>query len=335
MNNPDTDRANNLSVVSDSSIRKEAIDFPLEQAPLSQLQQTPIDNVLQIIDEGLVHLPTYRELFYRWEKQQWRASEIDFTSDREQWAKMPQEEQMMRLFGLAAFFQGEASVTDALSPFVLAMPEEEMRLFATTQQVDEARHTVFFARFFQEVIGIEMGSLEDMLGEARKHMNPHLKAILIDALADVGERLRQDPQNLATLVEGVTLYHVVIEGTMALAGQRGILENYRLQDIFPAFRGGFTAVARDESRHVVFGVKFLRDMIQRDHAYAQVVQAAVERYAPTALMAITPEDEHIPQILEAGEDPWVTPRFAVESLRKKLKVVGLSMPLPTVPPPPK
>ncbi len=309
-----------------------SIDLPLEQASLTQLQQTPIDKVLHIIDEGLVHLPTYRELYYRWEKQQWKASEIDFTLDQQQWAAMSQEERTMRIYGLAAFFQGEACVTDTLSPYVIAMPEEEMRLFAVTQQVDEARHTVFFARFFNEVIGLDRGRLEDTLTEVQQYMNPHLKFILMASLDDVGERLRQEPKNLATLVEGVTLYHVIIEGTMALAGQRGILENYRQQDILPGFRGGFTAVARDESRHVVFGVKFLRDMVQRDHAYAQVIQEAIEKYAPRALQAISPAEDQIQRILDMHEDPWVTPRFAQDSLRKKLKVVGLSMALPEVPP---
>ncbi len=311
-----------------------AIDLPLEQASPLQLQQTPIDDVLQIIDAGLVHLPSYRELYYRWEKQQWRASEIDFAADRQQWEGMGQDERTMRIYGLSAFFQGEASVTDTLSPYIIAMPEEEMRIFLTTQQVDEARHTVFFARFFSEVIGLDRGKLEDTLSEVRQYMNPQLKYILIEALDDVSLRLRQDPTQLATLVEAVTLYHVIIEGTMALAGQRGMLENYRLNNLFPGFRGGFTAVARDESRHVVFGVKFLRDMIQRDHAYAKVVQAAIEHYAPIALRAITPADEQIPLILAAGDDPWLTPRFAQDSLRKKLKVVGLGMSLPEVPPAP-
>lgn len=308
-----------------------SIDLPLEQASLTQLQQTPIDNVLKIIDDGLVHLPTYRELYYRWEKQQWKASEIDFEVDRQQWAAMPQDERTMRTYGLAAFFQGEASVTDTLSPYIIAMPEEEMRLFVTTQQVDEARHTVFFARFFNEVIGLDRGKLEDTLSEVREYMNDDLKYILIEALDEVGERLRLNPTDMATLVEAVTLYHVIIEGTMALAGQRGILEAYRQQDIFPGFRGGFTAVARDESRHVVFGVKFLRDMVQSDHAYAKVVQASVEKYVPRALNAISVADEQIPDILAMQQDPWATPRFAVESLRKKLKVVGLSMGLPQVP----
>src|SRR5579859_4530757 len=311
-----------------------SIEMPLEEAPLSQLRQTPIDNVLHIIDEGLVHLPTYRELYYRWERQQWKAGDIDFSEDRKQWDVMPQDEREMRIYALSAFFQGEACVTDTLAPYVLAMPDEDMRIFLTTQLVDEARHTVFFERFFREVLGVENGKIEDSLAYARQFMNADLKFILIDALTEVAERIRQEPGNLAHLVEGVTLYHIVVEATMALAGQRNMLETYRTINLFPAFRGGFTAVARDESRHVVFGVKFLRDMIHRDNAYAHVVDAAIDRYAPRALTAIAPDASQVPNILAAGQDPWATPRFAIDSLRKKLKVVGLSMPLPEVPPVP-
>jgi ribonucleoside-diphosphate reductase beta chain len=313
-----------------------SIDMPLEQASLKQLQQTPIDNVLRIIDEGLVHLPTYRELYYRWERQQWRSQDIDFSEDQQQWAHMTEEEHRMRIYGLSAFFQGEACVTDTLAPYVLAMPDEEMRIFLTTQLVDEARHTVFFARFFREVMGVEMSSLEEQLAFARQYVNDQLQYILIESLGEVAGRIRQEPGNLAYLVEGITLYHVVVEGTMALAGQRGILEQYRQYNLFPAFRGGFTAVARDESRHVVFGVKFLRDMIQRDSANAKVVQAAIEKYAPISIEAISPAPEQVQRMLANGLDPWMTPRYAVESLTKKLRVIGLDMKpkLPDVPPVP-
>jgi len=81
---------------------------------------------------------------------------------------------------------------------------------------------------------------------------------------------------------------------MALAGQRSLLELYRQDNLFPSFRGGFTAVARDESRHVIFGVKFLRDMIQQDPAHAKTVYATIERYAPIALTALMPSEEAIP-----------------------------------------
>src|SRR5712692_7754672 len=170
-----------------------SIEIPLETASLTQLQQTPIDNVLNIIDQGLVHLPSYRELYYRWERQQWRAQDIDFTGDRKQWEDMPQDRRTMRMYSLSSFFQGEACVTDTLAPYITAMPDEEMRIFVITQLVDEARHTVFFARFFNEVLGVDKNSLEDMLEVARQYMNPHIKYILIDALSEVAERIRQEP----------------------------------------------------------------------------------------------------------------------------------------------
>ncbi len=311
-----------------------SIDAPLETASLNQLQQTPIDNVINIIDQGLVHLPSYRELYYRWERQQWLAQEIDFTADRQQWERMSEQEHRDRLGGLSAFFKGEACVTDTLGPYVTAMPDEEMRIFLATQLVDEARHTVFFARFFREVLGVNKDTLEETLDVTLEYMNPNLKYILINALSEVAECIRQEPKDLAHLVEGITLYHVIVEGAMALAGQRSILDLYRQYNLFPAFRGGFTAVARDESRHVVFGVKFLRDMVQRDPTNAKVIQAAVNKYSPIALKALTPADEFIPNILAMQADPWVTPRYAQDSLRKKIKAIGLSMELPTVPPVP-
>src|SRR5260370_41135069 len=285
-----------------------SIDTTLESASLTQLQQTPIDNVLHIIDEGLVHLPTYRELYYRWERQQWRAQDIDFSGDRMQWEGMSQNEQRLRLFGLSAFFQGEACVTDTLAPYVTAMPDEEMRIFLTTQLVDEARHTVFFARFFREALGFDKGRLEDTLAVVRQNMNAGLRYILIDSLLEVSECIRQEPQQLAHLVTGITLYHVVVEGMMALAGQRNILDIYRQIDLFPAFRGGFTAVARDESRHVVFGVKFLRDMVQCDAANARTVHATVEKFGPPGITSLKPRDEVIPPILANGGDPRQEPR---------------------------
>ena len=313
-----------------------SIDMPLEEAPLSQLRQTPIDNVLHIIDEGLVHLPTYRELYYRWERQQWKAQDIDFSEDRKQWQAMPQDEREMRIYALSAFFQGEACVTDTLAPYVLAMPDEDMRIFLTTQLVDEARHTVFFERFFRDVMGVETGKIEDSLAFARQYVNDDLQFILIDSLTEVAERIRQEPRNLAHLVEGVTLYHIIVEATMALAGQRNMLEIYRTNNLFPAFRGGFTAVARDESRHVVFGVKFLRDMIRRDTTHAQVIDAAIDKYAPIAIRGISPNPDMVPRILAMGGDPWVSPRYAMDSLAKKLRVIGLriSSKLPEIPPPP-
>src|SRR5947207_13183237 len=131
-----------------------AIEVSAEHASLAQLQYTPIDNVLHIIDRGLVHLPSYRELYYRWEHQQWSAHDIDFIPDRVQWEQLLEEEQEEYLYGLAGFFQGEASVTDALDPYVMALHEEEMRIYDTPKLVDEACTNVHLARFYNVVLAL-------------------------------------------------------------------------------------------------------------------------------------------------------------------------------------
>ena len=62
-----------------------------------------------------------------------------------------------------------------------------------------------------------------------------------------------------------------------------------------------------------------------------IVHDAVEKYVPTALEGISPGPEQVQMMLANGEDPWVTPRYAQESLAKKLKVIGLSMKVPQIP----
>ncbi len=311
-----------------------SVDLAPELASLQQLQQTPIDTVLQIIDQGMVHLPSYRELYYRWERQQWQAQDIDFTLDVGQWNQLPEDTWSTLIDILASFFQGESSVTKSLAPYIIAMPDEEMRFFATTQLVDEARHTIFFDRFFKEVLNVDNERIEERLLLAQECLSPSQRFILIDALTDIAQRLQREPQNMSLLVEGVTLYHLITEGTMGVAGQRRLLEQFRQENLLPAFRGGFTAVARDESRHVLFGVKLLRDMLQQDAAYGEVIRTAIHTYAPAAIDALAPKEADIPDLLIRHEDPWLTQRYGQNSLAKKLKVIGLSMELPVVPSPP-
>ena len=62
------------------------------------------------------------------------------------------------LWNYALFFWGEDAVADNLSPFIDAAPREEQKYFLATQQVDEARHAVFFKRFMHEVAGLGDGT---------------------------------------------------------------------------------------------------------------------------------------------------------------------------------
>ena len=103
---------------------------------------------------------SYTDLYARWERGNWRAMEIDFTEDRRQWHEvMTEHERRAALWNYAMFFHGEDAVADDLAPFIDAAPREEQKYFLATQQVDEARHAIFFKRFMHEVVGRGDGTI--------------------------------------------------------------------------------------------------------------------------------------------------------------------------------
>src|SRR6201988_4242453 len=120
-------------------------------------------------------LPTdaisYADLYARWERGNWRATELDFSEDARQWREEFTEfERQAALWNYALFFWGEDAVADNLSPFIDAAPREEQKYFLATQQVDEARHAVFFKRFMREVCDIGDGTVAGGLDAIRPQL---------------------------------------------------------------------------------------------------------------------------------------------------------------------
>jgi hypothetical protein len=66
------------------------------------------------------------------------------------------------------------------------------------------------------------------------------------------------------LAKAVTMYHVVVEGTLAQPGQHMIETSLERLDLMPGFREGMRNVAIDEQRHIAFGVKLLADLYRDD-----------------------------------------------------------------------
>jgi ribonucleoside-diphosphate reductase beta chain len=294
------------------------------RADLNELGRTDIDEVLSTIDQDT---PDYRALYYRWERQQWSAGTIDFAEDRRQWADdFTPEQKRSFLWGLSSFYVGEEQVTHTLVPFVDAAPTEEQQVFLTTQLVDEARHTVFFDRFYSEALDEEGDDMKSRLERQAERLNDGFRILLLEMLPAAADAIRKEPENLDRLVEGVVLYHIVIEATLALTGQRFLLDYARRNDLLPGFRQGFTAIARDESRHVSFGVKFLKEMVSTDRRYADVVQAALARVIPVSLRVIEPPGGDMTYFDPLPYGPDELTAFALGSLSKRLRVIGVELP---------
>src|SRR4051812_6395292 len=177
-------------------------------------------------DRGKAKLLSYKELYLLWERQQWATQELDFSQDRIDWhERIPPEERFQRMYGLSGFFIGEQRVTDELGPIMRACPDEEQRIFLSTQIADEARHVRFFDRFFSEVGVLEdANELSERLEALDKHLNQAFKELFDGLLKDRVDRLGRDPGDRDAFVEAITLYHMVIEGMLALTGQHNIID---------------------------------------------------------------------------------------------------------------
>jgi ribonucleotide reductase beta subunit family protein with ferritin-like domain len=231
----------------------------------------------------------YADLYARWERGNWSATELDFTQDRIDWhERFTPAQRRGALWLYTLFFHGEDSVADNLSPYIDAAPLEEQKYFLATQQVDEARHAVFFNRFMHEVVGVGDGSLGGGLRATAPELTwGHRKTFArLDRMAD---ELRRDrsPRKLAA---AVALYHVIVEGTLAQPGQHMIETSLERLDLLPGFREGIRNVTNDEQRHIAFGVRLLADLYSADPQGTQdaIVDIVREVLQWTTSVAIPP-----------------------------------------------
>ncbi len=272
-----------------------------------------------------IKLLTYEELYLLWERQQWQTQELDFSRDREDWnERFDEEERFQRMYGLSSFFIGEQKVAEELGPIMRAAPSEEQRIFLCTQIADEARHVRFFERFYREVGVLESDQLSEMLTQTSEHLNENFGRLFDEMLKQRTDRLAVEPEDTEALVEAVTIYHMVIEGMLALTGQHFIMDYNESQGTLPGFVEGFQNVARDEHRHVAFGSVFLREKAREDERYMQAIQRTLEEVLPVADGVLSPpwapDDEDYEVFGYSLAD---TRKFAGTSLMRRLKVIGL------------
>src|SRR5256885_6307796 len=134
---------------------------------------------------------SYEDLYERWEKGNWSATALDFTQDRHDWYETFSDiERRAALWNYSMFFHGEDSVTDNLSPYIDAAPREEQKYFLATQQVDEARHAVFFARFMREVVETP-GTIGGALAATKPELTWGFRKTF-DRLDRMADELRKD-----------------------------------------------------------------------------------------------------------------------------------------------
>src|SRR3984885_14479145 len=127
----------------------------IEESDLQSVLDVDIDDVIEYVHKDLKSLPDFTTLYRKYLKQRWDVYALDFTQDRIDWTeKMTAEEGEAFTAVPPGFHPGERQVEIELPVFMLGASEEE-KLHIAAQIEDEARHTVFFDRFYREVVGME------------------------------------------------------------------------------------------------------------------------------------------------------------------------------------
>jgi ribonucleoside-diphosphate reductase beta chain len=299
------------------------------------LQLTSQGDVGTITDESKlsqVTLMTPQQLYELWERQPWSAHAIDLTEDVRDWSeRVTQVEKDQLAYNLSAFFIGEERVATQFSGLVMSYADQGEEAFLTTQQVDEARHAQFFNRFYDQVLQRD-GTFESRLEQARGDVNEAFIDLFDHHLVQAQQRLVDNPRDLEAKVDFVVLYHMVIEGTLALTGQFFMQSYLEQKGFMKGLLEGYTKISQDEHRHVAYGTWFLKEKCQ-DPGIRRRVQARLQELIPIATGVLVPPGVKDPYDYELlGYHSSETHEFAFKALSRRLKVIGVPLgePAPAV-----
>jgi ribonucleoside-diphosphate reductase beta chain len=278
-----------------------------------------------------IQLMEPQQLYELWERQPWSSQTIDLDQDKKDWDAMTAEQRDEILWLLSAFFIGEERVTTQFSGLVMSYEDEQEEAFLTTQQVDEARHMQFFDRYYREVFAFDERDIGDRLARVREQLTEPFVKLFDESLVKAGEKLIADPADANAKVDFVTMYHMVIEGTLALTGQHFLLRHFEEdQKKLPGFVEGFSNIARDEHRHVAYGTWFLQQKAAADDAVRARIQETLTELLPVAAGVLVPPG------YELGDDYTFMgytsdeqTEFAFTALSRRLKVIGVELPVVT------
>jgi ribonucleoside-diphosphate reductase beta chain len=273
-----------------------------------------------VSDTHEVHLYDPQALYRHWEESQWSPWDIDLSSDREQWAAMT--DSSLVSFVLGSLMVAEERITTKFSGLVGASGSEEEVTFLATQQVDEARHMQFYARFQDEVVS-EPAVIAAHVERAREQVSPAFRMLFDDELLAAHDRLVANPGDAAAKVAFVTIYHLVLEATLGLTTFEFSTRFLEREGLLPGFVAGYTKIHHDEHRHIGYGIWFLRRAVAGDGGMGDVVRRTVRGLLPAVAESLTPPEGADASVLGASADELRA--FALGGLTRRLNIVGVPL----------
>lgn len=267
-----------------------------------------------------------RRLYFNWERGHWSAGALDFGQDVRDWAGLGHDERSMIVEALAPFFAGEERVANTFGPIMMSAAGDQELAFLATQQVDEARHMQFCERFWREVFMTDATDRSAAIENAQARCNDAFTQLFDRRLKETVERLRQDPTHVEAKVEAITIYHLVVEGVLAVTAMHFVLDYFERRSILPAICEGLRNTKRDEHRHIAFGTWYLRQKCREEERYGFLVQSVLMELMPVAAAIVVPGGVGLCDGLDPLEfldyPSALVSHYALTALSRRLKVIG-------------
>jgi ribonucleoside-diphosphate reductase beta chain len=209
----------------------------------------------------------------------WNPGAIDLAPDAQQWQELPEQRRGRLLTLLAGFCVAEEAVAEQLTPYAdaarqatLMSQESLMAWVFFLQRRDEQRHAALFDRIGAEVLALPGDDAAERRAAAREHVPAAFLELFEERLPALAAGLAEGRSELR---EGVSLYHMLLEGVVFDAGQETLLEDLN-DGTLPGVREGIERVARDEKWHVGFGLRCLIETEPTNDQLDELMQRAAE-----------------------------------------------------------
>ncbi len=272
-----------------------------------------------------IQLNDPQTLYRRWEDSQWSPFAIDLGADQDQWAETTGEDRDLVFYVLSSLMVAEERITTKFSGLVGAYGSEEEATFLSTQQVDEARHMQFYARFQDEVVA-EPAAIAAHVARARGQVSDAFRQIFDVELVEAHQDLLAAPTDLAAKVRFITIYHLILEGTLGLTTYKFTTDYLSREGLLPGFVDGYSKIHHDETRHIGYGVWFLRETVRSDPDSADTVRRTLRAMLPSVAASLAPPDTGTSHDFEAlGATSEGIREFALGGLTRRLDIIGVPL----------
>ena len=264
-------------------------------------------------------------LYRHWEDFQWSPFAIDLSTDQAHWQEMSGADRGLINFVLSSLMVAEERITTKFSGLIGAYGSEEEATFLSTQQVDEARHMQFYARFQDEVVSAP-DAITAHVERASAHVSDAFRHIFDEELVRAHQKLVAEPRSLAAKVRFVTLYHLILEATLGLTTFKFTTDYLSREGLLPGFVEGYSDIHRDETRHIGYGIWFLRESVREYPKLGDVVRQTLRELLPSVAASLSPPDTGSGRDFDAiGASSEQIRAFALDGLTRRLDIIGVPL----------